>query len=1067
MAIWLAPPGTIPYFLNSNSDSENILSDKDFLNPSNDARPWVYWFWINGNLSKEGITADLEAMQRVGIGGVLIMEVDGSPQGPVAFGTKSWKEMFRFACVEANRLGLEINMNDGAGWTGSGGPWNTPENSMQHVSHTEITVEGGKTFNNELPKPGLKDSRSAEPGGLQNKDAPAEYYRDIAVIAFPTPSNTTFKNEHIDLKAGFNAGSTPPSMTTGDAGRFLVLPVDIDPAPADASIDQSTIIDITDHFSNGRLTWDVPPGNWTIMRFGHGSTGSTNHPAPIAGMGLECDKMSKEAVEIHFNNFIGEMMEIAGPLKGKTLVGTHVDSWEVGGQTWTRAFPEEFKKRCGYDVLPFLPAISGRIIGSAEITERFLWDFRYTISELIAENYAGHLRELSNRHGITFSMEAIDNTPFDEMRVVGQSDLPQTEFWYRRESDEVGEMGDCYEGVFRSYAWTSAMVSAAHTYGKHIIPSEAFTAFPGENWLAHPALLKPQGDWAFCSGVNRFIFHRYAMQPWLNRKPGMTMAFWGIHYERTQTWWEETKPWHEYLTRCQYLLQKGLFVADLLYLQAEAVPNRFIPPNTDFTNPVPPDPPGYNFDGCTADVVLNRITIKDGLIMLPDGMSYRILVLPSPGEQVMAGVMTLKLAKKIEELVNQGMVIVGPPPVRTPGLTNFPACEEELKQIVARLWGDPTSSGERKVGKGRVIREITPQNVLRDIGIVPDFFCGNPAPFRYIHRQAEDGSEIYFVSNKQNETVESICNFRLKGRQPEFWWPETGQIEMPAMYSEVNQVTSLSIQLSAFQSVFVIFRPTVHLERNRIVQVLHNNSLISENPGSKIRINTIGDKLESIIFESGEYTLITADHNERKTGIVQLPVPLQITGSWKVAFTPGWGAPATIQFPGLISWSDHSDKGIRYFSGKAIYQKKIMIPPSMLKKNQLLMLDLGEVEVIAKAKLNGIDLGILWKKPFHIDITSAAQEGENLLEIMVVNLWPNRLIGDANLPEDCSWSNRNGSGVPATLLEYPKWLIDNEASPTGRFTFSIIKVWSKDATLIKSGLLGPVLLRSVARIVLS
>jgi hypothetical protein len=1068
MAIMLAPASVINSCINSGSPSGNALSDIDFLNPPDDARPWVYWFWINGNITKEGITADLEAMQRVGIGGVLIMEVDGRPQGPVAFGTENWKEMFRFACTEANSLGLVINMNDGAGWTGSGGPWNTPENSMQHVFYTEITVDGGKVFNQELPEPGEMEAQRVAYSVLKNEDGTLKYYRDIAVIAFPTPKNNTYKNEDIKLKAGFTAGSTPPSMEPGDVGRFKVFPIEADPVPEDAVVEQDKILDISEHFNNGQLTWDVPPGNWTIVRFGHGTTGKTNHPAPVAGMGLECDKMSKEAVEIHFNKFIGEILELAGPMAGKTLIGTHVDSWEVGGQTWTKAFPEEFKKRCGYDIIPFLPGMTGRIIGSAEITERFLWDLRYTISELIAVNYVGHLRELSNQHGIEFSMEAIDNTPFDEIRVVGQSNLPQTEFWYRREREEIGQAGDCFDGVFRSYAWTSAMVSAAHIYGKQIIPSEAFTSVPGENWLAHPALLKPQGDWAFCAGINRFIFHRYAMQPWVDRKPGMTMAFWGIHYERTQTWWEETKPWHVYLTRCQYLLQKGLFVADILYMQAEAVPNRFIPPGVDFSDPNPPDPPRYNFDGCTADVVFNRITIKDGMIMLPDGMSYRIMVLPAPGEQVMAGVMTIKLANKIEELVNEGMVIVGPPPVKTPGLTNYPECEEELKLIVDRLWGDTSSPGERKVGKGRVIWGITPQNILQDMGIQPDFSCGNPAPFRYNHRRAEDGSEIYFVSNKENETVEAMCNFRVNGHRPELWWPETGQINKPAMYSEDNKVTSLPLQLSAFESVFVIFRPDALPERNRLIKVLHNNILISKNLGSKILVNNKGSNLESLIFQSGEYTLITADNKERKTGLVELPDSLKITGSWEVNFTPGWGAPENIQFPELISWSDHPDVGVRYFSGKANYHKTITIPAEMLKSDRLIFLDLGEVEVMAKVKINGKELGILWKKPFRIDITSAVQVGENSVELTVVNLWPNRLIGDEFLPKDRNWSEEGAptaksKKVMQTLKEYPQWFLDGKPSPTGKFTFSIIKVWSKDDPLRRSGLLGPVSLYVVAK----
>ena len=351
VAVILTPTGILNPFINSGSPSENTLLDKYFLNPPDDARPWVYWYQINGNLTKEGITADLETMQRVGIGGVFLAEVDGSPQGPVAFGSENWKEMFRFACVEANRLGLVITMNDGAGWTGSGGPWNTPENSMQRVYYSEIVVDGGKTFTNELPQPEVRHAKK-ESSVVKNETKQPEYHRDIAIIAFPTPVNNDYRIDDIDLKAGFIAGSTPPAMKEGDVGRFKVFPVNIEPAPADAIIDQSRLLNLTDHFSDGHLKWDVPPGNWTIISFGHGSTGATNHPSPPAGMGLECDKMSKEAVEIHFNNFVGEMMKLVGPLTGKTLIGTHVDSWEVGCQTWTKTFPEEFKKRCGYDILP-------------------------------------------------------------------------------------------------------------------------------------------------------------------------------------------------------------------------------------------------------------------------------------------------------------------------------------------------------------------------------------------------------------------------------------------------------------------------------------------------------------------------------------------------------------------------------------------------------------------------------------------------------------------------------------------------------------------------------------------
>jgi hypothetical protein len=550
----------------------------------------------------------------------------------------------------------------------------------------------------------------------------------------------------------------------------------------------------------------------------------------------------------------------------------------------------------------------------------------------------------------------------------------------------------------------------------------------------------------------------------------MTMAFWGLHYERTQTWWEETKPWHQYLTRCQYLLQNGLFVADLLYMQAESAPNRFVPPNTDFSNPVPPDPPGYNFDGCTADVVFNRMSVKDGHIVLPDGMSYRAMVLPSQGEQLMAGVMTLKLAKRIEELVRQGMVIIGPPPLKTPGLTNYPQCEEELKQVVGRLWGDTSLPGDRKVGEGHVYWGTPPREILASLGIPEDFFCGKPAPFRYIHRRAGDGSEIYFVSNKQNAEVEAICNFRVSKRHPEFWWPETGITEKPAIFSEVDQVTAVPLWLPEFGSVFVVFPPEGRQESDSIVKIERNGKLLLNDTGSKIKVSRKQGRFESLISLAGQYTLQTSGNKELKIEIARLPEPVQITGPWDVRFTPGWGAPARVQFPELTSWSDHADEGVRYFSGKATYLKKITIPAVMVRSDRQLFLDLGEVEVMARVKLNGKELGILWKKPFRMDITSAARVGENSVELTVVNLWPNRLIGDEFLPEDRNWSEKGAATassktVMQSLKEYPKWFLDGKPSPTGRFAFSIIKVWSKDDALRRSGLLGPVILHVIAKVI--
>ncbi len=546
-----------------------------------------------------------------------------------------------------------------------------------------------------------------------------------------------------------------------------------------------------------------------MLRFGCTTTGVDNHPTPKAGRGLECDKLSKEAMDAHFANFLGKMVSDLGPLTGKTLVATHIDSWESGGQNWTAKFAEEFRKRRGYDLTPFLPAMTGRVVGDLETSERFLWDLRKTISDLLVENYAGHLRELAHEHGMRLTIEGYDGDPADEMRYASQADEPQGEFWLGR---------DYFPQVFRSWQWCSNMVSAAHVYGKRIIAAESFTSMPGEDWKAHPASIKPLGDWALCAGINRIVFHRYAMQPWLDRAPGMTMGPFGVHYERTQTWWEQTKGWHEYLTRCQFLLRQGWFVADLCYLQPEGAPMRFRPPGVDMHSADPPTAPGYNFDGCTPEVVLTRMKIEDGHIVLPDGMSYRALVLPEPGSMPGAGTMTPQLLQKIAELVNDGMLLIGPRPTRSPSLTGYPECDRELEKIADALWGDcdGVKVTEHRYGKGRVVWGKTPQDVLAAMGVARDFFTDSEATtaFRYIHRRAEDGTDYYFVANKRNIPVEEICNFRVDGWRPELWWPETGQVELPAMYERTPSGIRMAVRLPESGSVFVVFRAG-NPDRNR------------------------------------------------------------------------------------------------------------------------------------------------------------------------------------------------------------------------------------------------------------
>jgi hypothetical protein len=1126
----------------------------NFQNPPASARPWVYWFWLNGNITREGITADLEAMKRVGIGGVLIMEVDqGVPLGPVDFAGAQWRELFAFMLSEANRLGIEVNMNNDAGWNGSGGPWITPEKAMQKVVWTETPAQGPVHFEAVLPQP----------------KAVAGYYRDIAVLAFPTAGD--YRISDIEAKAAYVRRDFPPRAEYGQV------------AP-EQTVARGEILDLSAKLdADGKLTWDVPPGRWTILRMGHTPTGAQNAPSPASGRGLECDKLSKEGVEAAFEGLMGKLIADSPALVGKTLVATHIDSWENGSQNWTPRFREEFQRRRGYDPLPFLPVMTGRVVDSLEVSERFLWDLRQTVSDLIVENYAGHMHELAHRHGLRLTIEAYGDTVVANLPYAGQCDEPMGEFWWPNTSMN----GSVLE-----------MASAAHVYGKPICGAEAFTADNDERWLATPGMLKPLGDRAFCAGINRFVFHRYALQPWIDRRPGMTMGPWGQHYERTQTWWEQTGPWHQYLARCQYLLQSGQPVVDFLCLAPEGAPRSVNPPAAILRA-------GYKADSCPPEVVLHRLSVKDGQLALPEGMTYRALVLPN------APTMTLPLLRRIGELAAEGATIIGTPPTKAPGLTDYPQCDAQVKQLADEIWGS-----------GKIITTKTPQEVLAAAGVGPDFTSDRSLDFT--HRRIGD-ADVYFVANPLSRGVNARCTFRISGRPPELWDPETGKTQPAPAYVQGQGGTQIPLRLEAGQSLFVVFGrpaqadPVVEITRDgqsvltppsraaqitirraiwapiqagkqsrdvtqqvqrivdrgvrsfvvadlasegdparNIVKTLHveyevdgqtrtveakdpERIRFDASPDAKITIRraiwgVAGDPVygpkdvteqvrrkvergatsftvaelaaegdpapmvlkvlrveyevdgKSFITSARDPEVISFDQPADEVPPVQLEdapdgslcaavrepgtyrvrwqsgrtfsfdgqatLTLAVPGPWEISFAPGWGAPPQLSLPNLISWSEHPEPGVRYFSGTATYRKTLTLPTELVAGGRRLTLDLGTVEVCARVRLNGQDLGILWHAPYCVDITTAARPGDNALEVEVTNLWPNRMIGDEQLPED---SERHANG---TLVRWPDWLLEGKPSPTGRYTFTTWRLWSKSSELQPSGLLGPVQVQS-------
>jgi len=937
-----------------------------FAQPPDDARPWMYWFWINGNITKKGITADLEAMQRVGIGGVLLMEVTrGEPGGPVKFMSAQWRILFHHALQECARLGLKFNANNACGWSGSGGPWVPMELAAQEITISETEVTGGVKFAGSLPQPATK-------GG---------YYREIAVLAVP--------DRNIPQPA---VPKAPTSISIGDrtaveiplsridnmrlksvAWEGLVGASDVT-AVQDFSAEE--VIDLTGNMdADGNLSCELPPGRWTVIRFGHTFTGASPEESTDSGRGPECDKLSKAGTEANFAGMFGKLANDAGPLAGTVLLRTHIDSWEVGSQNWTPRMLEEFRRRRGYDLLRYLPVLTGRVVGNMDVSERFLWDFRKTISELVAENYVGRTHELAREHGLKLSMECY-NTPGDDLDLAQRVDEPMAEFWWP-------------EGNL----WTTVkqMSSAAHVNNRLITAAEAFTAGPGERWLAHPGNLKALGDRALAGGINRFVIHRAALSPWGNSgpSPGMGMGLFGSHYDRTQTWWEYTAAWHQYLTRCQYLLRQGSYVADVLYLHPDEPMQRYVPPTLA----------GYGYDVVGSNNFLSKADVENRRVTFPGGASYRLLVLPNSKQ------MTLPMLTKIGELVTAGASILGEPPTSTPGLTDFPRADAELRRMACAIW-DEDSVARLPPGKGSVFRGLTVEQALEQLNAPPDFTSDQP--LHWIHRRSGD-AEIYFLANPASTAIEALCQFRVGEKQPELWHPETGQVRTLADISTENGRTSVPLKFEATEAYFVVFRDAAQ-ESPPTVSATKNGS----------------------------------------SEVDTLPEPQQLTGPWELAFPTGSGAPASMTLGELSPWNENRNSEIKYFSGTATYSTAFEISAAQTQAGRLLFLDLGEVQVVAQVSINGKDLGVLWKAPFKLEITGAIMPGKNLLEVKVANLWVNRMIGDENLPED---SERLPNGL---VKAWPAWLTHGKPSPAGRRTFTSWRLWKKGEALVPSGLLGPV-----------
>ena len=723
--------------------------------------------------------------------------------------------------------------------------------------------------------------------------------------------------------------------------------------PSTSTIRRSDTVDLTSKMDqDGTLNWEVPAGRWTILRLGYSLTGAKNRPAVPAGLGYEVDKLSRKHTESYLRGYFDPLAQTLGPLYGKSLRYVLLDSWEAGMQNWTDEMLSEFRQRRGYDPTPYLPALAGRVVESAEASDRFLWDFRRTLADMFADNHYAFITEWLRQRGIGTYGEAAGvslEIPEDTLLNKKHVDIPMGEFWVR----DLHPSSMYYEDV-------RGAASAAHVYGKTLVATESFTGGGYES----PYTLKKIGDYWFAQGVNRIVFHTSAHQP-LDTKPGNTMV--GTHINRNITWAEQASPFMTYLARNSFMLQQGLFVADLAYLLNEGAPS---------TMPFwgaglkPARPEGHDYDYVNADVLLNRMSVNaDGLIVLPDGMSYRVLVLPESDR------MTLPVLRKIRELVNSGATVVGPKPLKSPGLAGYPETDGEVQAIASDLWGDldGISRTKRVYGKGLVVWGLPLSEVLASLRVPKDveYSRALDASISWIHRRAGE-ADIYFVANRSDRPQNIEARFRVSGKEAELWHADTGAIE-PAEYSIADGRTTVPLHLAERESVFVVFRRAASSPSRRLPRATST-------------------------------TLAT------------------VSGPWDLSFPPNLGAPAKTQLAKLESWTANADEGVKYFSGTATYTKTVQAPRNWFRPGAKVVLDLGTVKDIAEVSVNGRALGTLWKAPYQVDVTGVLKPGANQLEIKVTNEWTNRQIGDRSAPPDkkvlaASGSMMGGFGGPPSLAE--------------------------------------------------
>ena len=1004
----------------------------------------VYWYWMNDNISVTGVEHDLEAMKQAGITRAFIGNIwqDGEPVGPNQVLSDGWWEVLHAALKKATELDIEIGIFNCPGWSQSGGPWVQPQQAMRYLAAATASAEGNGQVQHlvlpPLPKDGRTERVLAVPDMSDSyateiidahKLASADFVQELHFAEPMTLRSITFESQayllvdavtevmvdgewkalnvtHLDRTNGsLNVGFQPmapiivsvPDTPTRDVRvRLTGGPRDCNvriclsseprmerfaekslakmfqsPLPMWGEymwptaqepdgvqlVQPQQVVDLTEQVNDSVLEWQVPDGKWTILHTGLVPTGVTNAPAAPYVTGLEVDKMSREHVAAHFDAFLGEILRRIPAGDRKTFRIVVEDSYETGGQNWTDDMMPAFEKRYGYSPVPFIPVLYGQVIGSQQQSERFLWDLRRLVADRVAYDYVGGLRDVSHRHGLRTWLECYGHWgfPSEFLMYGGQSDEVAGEFW------SEGSLGDIEN---------RAASSCAHIYGKQKVWAESCTA-GGPAFTRYPAVMKQRTDRFFCEGINATLLHLFIQQPDDETLPGIS-AWFGNEFNRKNTWFRQMDLFTDYLRRCNLMLQQGRYVADVAYFIGEDAPKM----TGECT---PPLPRGYSFDYVNAEV-LQTARVRNGLLQLKGGMTYRVLVLPNQKT------MRPEVLRQISRLVEAGLTVVGPKPEASPSMENYPACDEAVRSLADQMW----ATGQW--GDGRVYPEGTDlQAVLDDLGLLPDCVFsvageqdGKTPDILFIHRTLRD-RDVYFVSNQSRQTTDVLARFRLTGMEPELWDPVTGEVRSLPQYTDNGSSMSLPLRLYAHQSQLLVFRKAGKTAADKSVA-----------------------EADTLNFPEPE-TLVT------------------LAAPWTLRFEEGMRGPTEPLQLDTLSWLNESeDDAVRYFSGQVDYTTTLTLDAIPAGR---LYLDLGRVMVMARVYVNDHAAGGVWTAPWRVNVSGLLVPGENRIRIEVVNNWQNRMVGDLRLPEDerRTWASVNPfraeSGLQKSGLRGPVRLV--------------------------------------------